>query len=65
MKTYILDLDQGTTAGHIARAAVESIAFHWTLDRRFQPKMPKEQRDTLHRRWQKAVNCSLDWATDA
>ena len=31
------------------------VAHHWALDRRFQPIMPRQQRDKLHRRWQKAV----------
>ncbi len=42
----------------------DDVAHHWALDRRFQPKMPEAQRNKLHRRWQKAVTRSLDWAGD-
>lgn len=33
----------------------------WALDREFLPAMPAAERDTLQRRWQKAVERTLDW----
>lgn len=36
---------------------------NWSLDKRFEPAMPEEERGRLYRKWQKAVQRSLDWAT--
>jgi glycerol kinase len=37
------------------------VAHHWALDRQFTPGIEPDQRETLYRRWQKAVGRSLDW----
>jgi glycerol kinase len=33
----------------------KDIAAHWSLDRRFTPRMKKAQRDRLHRGWRRAI----------
>jgi len=40
------------------------IARNWVLDRQFDPRMDEQQRDRRYRRWQRAVERSLDWETD-
>jgi glycerol kinase len=37
------------------------IVNNWLLDREFQPTMPEQQRSTLLRHWQRAVERSLAW----
>ena len=37
------------------------VARHWALDRQFTPEIEPDRREALYRRWQKAVNRSLDW----
>lgn len=39
----------------------DDLVANWKLDKRFEPKMPKEKRDSLYAGWQKAVKRSLDW----
>ena len=34
---------------------------NWALDRRFEPRMPEEQREKLYAGWKKAVQRALDW----
>lgn len=38
------------------------IAAQWTVDRTFEPRMSADQRDSLYRGWQRAVERSKDWA---
>jgi len=38
------------------------VARNWAIDRRFQPCIAAERRETLYRRWQEAVKRSLNWA---
>jgi glycerol kinase len=35
---------------------------NWRIDRRFDPAMPAEQRETARALWRRAVSRSLDWA---
>ena len=44
--------------------SLEDVARNWQLDRRFEPKMSEDQRGSLHRGWQKAVERSLGWLKD-
>jgi len=37
---------------------------NWALDREFRPKMEATERERLYAGWKKAVDRSLDWATD-
>ena len=41
-----------------------SIAGHWVLDRRFEPRLTPERRSELCRGWQRSVQLSLGWARD-
>jgi glycerol kinase len=38
------------------------VASHWREDRRFTPKMPADQRETLYAGWKKAVDRTRGWA---
>jgi glycerol kinase len=40
---------------------VQELAAHWRADRRFEPLMPREERDRRLAKWRKAVARSLDW----
>jgi len=40
----------------------EELGTHWKLDRAFEPSISKDQRESLYRGWQKAVQRSLNWA---
>lgn len=37
------------------------VARNWALDRRFSPHLADDERQRLHRRWQKAVGRALQW----
>lgn len=37
----------------------EDIAKHWAIDRRFEPDMPEEQRETLYGGWKQAVEATM------
>ncbi len=37
----------------------EDIARHWAIDRRFEPAMAEEQRETLYASWQRAVQACM------
>ena len=37
----------------------EQFGQQWTLERRFQPRMPAEERESRHARWQRAVAATL------
>jgi glycerol kinase len=37
------------------------VVTNWKIDREFKPKMSAEERDAKYRRWQKAVDRSLNW----
>jgi glycerol kinase len=43
----------------------EEIAAHWKLDRVFEPKMSKDQREDLYANWKAAVKRSLAWIKPA
>jgi glycerol kinase len=45
-----------------AWSGVEEIAATWTLDRRFEPRMPAPERERLLRGWREAVHRSRGWA---
>jgi glycerol kinase len=34
----------------------------WALERRFEPRMSSDERDTLYRGWQRAVACARAWS---
>ena len=36
----------------------------WAEDKRWEPRMPAEERERCYRNWQKAVTKSLDWVDD-
>jgi glycerol kinase len=40
----------------------ETIAKQWKVDKRFEPKMSKDQRDELLKNWRKAIERAKDWA---
>jgi glycerol kinase len=42
-------------------ASTDELASHWTVDRRWEPKMDQESRESLYRFWKKAVTRSFDW----
>ena len=37
----------------------EQFGQQWTLERRFQPRMPADERESRHARWQRAVAATL------
>jgi glycerol kinase len=39
----------------------DEIGKNWALDRKFEPRMPANQRDQLYAQWLKAVERSRDW----
>jgi glycerol kinase len=39
----------------------ETIARQWKVDKRFEPKMNKDQRDELLKNWRKAIERAKDW----
>ncbi len=39
----------------------ETIAKQWKVDKRFEPKMDKDQRDELLKKWRKAIERAKDW----
>jgi len=43
-------------------SSAEEVAEHWAIDRTFEPKMSKDQRDSLYAGWKRAVERSLNWA---
>jgi glycerol kinase len=43
----------------------DEIAGLWAVDRRFEGRMPSEQRERLYRGWQRAVERARDWAIEA
>ena len=45
-------------------SGTDELRAHWQEDRRFEPKMPEDERERRHRQWQKAVTKSLDWVDD-
>jgi glycerol kinase len=42
----------------------EEIMQHWQLEKRFEPTISHDQRESLLSHWQRAVERSKDWATD-
>jgi len=49
----------GLAVGYWKDAA--DVANNWALDREFRPAMPENERETRTRRWQRAVQRSLNW----
>ena len=43
---------------------LDEVAANWALDRRFEPVMCTDRRETLLAGWHRAVERSRDWATD-
>jgi glycerol kinase len=43
---------------------LESIAAHWSLDRRFEPRMPAGRRERLRAGWRRAVERSRGWVRE-
>jgi glycerol kinase len=39
------------------------IEAHWQVDRRFEPSISQDERDSRYQTWKRAVERSLDWAT--
>jgi len=54
-------------AAYLAGLAVDfwsseqELAEHWAIDRTFEPKMSKDQRDKLYSDWKRAVERSRNW----
>ena len=43
---------------------LDDVRGNWALDREFAPTLDAQSRDSLYRRWQRAVQRSRDWARD-
>jgi glycerol kinase len=41
----------------------EEVASSWTLDRRFEPRLPASDANRHHERWRRGVERSRGWAT--
>jgi glycerol kinase len=39
----------------------QELAEHWAVDRTFEPRMSKDQRDSLYAGWKRAVERSQHW----
>ena len=39
----------------------QELAEHWAVDRTFEPRMSKDQRDSLYAGWKRAVERSMHW----
>ncbi|GJM33232.1 MAG: glycerol kinase 2 [Saprospiraceae bacterium] len=48
----------GLSTGFISMSEIQE---RWQLDRTFHPEMEVEKKNTLYRRWQKAVKRVMDW----
>ena len=53
---YIAGLAEGVWS------SPEELASRWTLDRRFEPRLPRPEADTAHARWRRAVDRARGWA---
>lgn len=53
---YLAGLHVGFWSG------LDDLAQHWRADARFEPRMAREQRESLLRDWHRAVQCSRGWA---
>jgi glycerol kinase len=42
----------------------DELRSHWREDRRFEPRMPDQEREARYRQWKKAVSKSLDWVDE-
>ena len=40
----------------------EELKHHWEIDKRFEPKMPREKAEELKAMWKEAVKRSMNWA---
>lgn len=45
-------------------SSVEELRATWTLDRRFDPRVPRQEADQAHARWRRAVERAKGWAQD-
>jgi glycerol kinase len=60
----------GLGAAYLAGLAVgfwesrEEIDSKWKLARRYEPQMSEEERETLYKRWLRAVACTKGWAKE-
>jgi glycerol kinase len=55
---YLAGIAEGIWSG------TEDVNAHWKLDRLFEPSMSSDRRESLYEDWRRAVERSLDWATD-
>jgi glycerol kinase len=53
---YIAGLAEGVWS------SPEELASRWTLDRRFEPRLPRPEADAAHARWRRAVDRARGWA---
>ena len=66
------ELTETTAAGaaYLAGLAVgfwqsrEELSARWKLARRYEPRMSEDERETLYRRWLRAVERAKDWARE-
>lgn len=42
----------------------EDVLRNWQVERTFEPSMPEDKREQAMKGWQRAVQCSLNWARD-
>ncbi|HEY0545017.1 MAG TPA: glycerol kinase GlpK [Pyrinomonadaceae bacterium] len=42
----------------------DELAARWKVKRRFEPRLSRDERESLHRRWLKAVERAKDWARE-
>ena len=40
----------------------EELKHHWEIDKRFEPKMPREKAEELKAKWKEAVKRAMNWA---
>ena len=43
---------------------VDEVSSNWSADRRFEPRLARPEADAAHQRWHRAVERSLQWATE-
>ncbi len=44
--------------------SLEEIAANWQVDRRFEPQISEDQRETLYHGWKKAISRAAGWLKD-
>jgi glycerol kinase len=42
----------------------DQLAANWRVDKRFQPRLPADQREALYAGWKRAVERAKGWASE-